>query len=420
MSAETARMDRKNVELDVRTYGRATAFSRCNEGKFKIKTYNKISPIGLKKFPPECYEIGSEIECPDAILLRSQDLHGIAIPDTVKAVGRAGSGVNNIPVLEFSKRGVPVFNTPGANANAVTELVIAGLLMAARNIPEALSFTKNLKGENGELDTLVEQAKSRFSGIELAGKTLGVVGLGAIGVKVSNAARALGLKVVGFDPQMTVESAWRLSSDAIPAGSLNELLSCSDFVSLHVSLNDQTRHLINDERIGKMKPKSTLLNFSRAAIVDEAAVLAALDNSTLHAYVSDFPSRALLDHPQSIVLPHLGASTTEAEENCSVMVCEQIRDFLENGNIRCSVNFPDIHLSHNKDFRLAIANENVPGMVSQMTAILAENNINIVDMLNKSRGDYAYTLIDISEPVSPELLVRLKAIKGVLSVRALG
>ena len=388
--------------------------------EFRIKTYNKISRIGLEKFPPERYEIGPEIEYPDAILLRSQDLHDIVIPDTVKAVGRAGSGVNNIPVSELSKRGVPVFNAPGANANAVAELVVAGLLLAARNIPEAMFFTKNLEGEGDELDALVEQAKNRFSGIELVGKTMGVVGLGAIGVKVSNAATALGLKVVGFDPQMTVESAWRLSSDTVPAGSLNELLSCSDFVSLHVSLNDQTRHLIDDMHIDKMKPKATLLNFSRALIVDETAVLAALDNSKLHAYVSDFPSRALLNHSRTIVLPHLGATTTEAEENCAVMVCQQVHDFLENGNIRCSVNFPDIHLPRTEDFRLAIANENRPGMVSQISTILAENNINIVNMLNKSRGDYAFTLIEINDQVSPELLARLMSIKGVLSVRGIG
>jgi D-3-phosphoglycerate dehydrogenase len=388
--------------------------------EFRIKTYNKISRIGFEKFPPERYEIGPEIENPDAILLRSQDLHDIVIPDTVKAVGRAGSGVNNIPVPELSKRGVPVFNAPGANANAVAELVIASLLLAARNIPEALLFTKNIEGESDELDALVEQAKNRFSGIELAGKTLGVVGLGAIGVKVSNAATALGMKVVGFDPQMSVESAWRLSSDAVPAGSLNELLSCSDFVSLHVSLNDQTRHLIDDMHIDKFKPKATLLNFSRALIVDETAVLAALDNSKLQAYVSDFPSRALLNHSRTIVLPHLGASTAEAEENCSVMVCQQVHDFLENGNIRCSVNFPDIHLPRAEDFRLAIANENIPGMVSQISTILAENNINIVNMLNKSRGDYAFTLIDINDQVSPELLARLLSIEGVLSVRGFG
>lgn len=388
--------------------------------EFRIKTYNNIARIGLEKFPPERYEIGPEIENPDAILLRSQDLHDSVIPDTVKAVGRAGSGVNNIPVSELSKRGVPVFNAPGANANAVTELAIAGLLLAARNIPEALSFTKNLEGEGDELDALVEQAKNRFSGIELVGKTLGVVGLGAIGVKVSNAAAALGLKVVGFDPQMTVESAWRLSSDAVPAGSLNELLSCSDFVSLHVSLNDQTRHLIDDIHIDMMKPKATLLNFSRALIVDETAVIAALDNSKLHAYVSDFPSRALLNHSRTIVLPHLGASTTEAEENCAVMVCQHVHDFLENGTIRCSVNFPDIHLPRTQDFRLAIANKNIPGMVSQIATILAENNINIVNMVNKSRGDYAFTLIDINNQVSPELLARLMSIRGVLSVRGIG
>jgi D-3-phosphoglycerate dehydrogenase len=384
---------------------------------FKIKTYNALSSIGLEKFPAEHYEIGPEIEYPDAILLRSQDLYDVPIPETVKAVGRAGTGVNNIPVSEYSKRGIPVFNTPGANANAVTELTIAGLLLAARNIIDAWHFAKNLDGDGESLDVLVEQGKKRFSGIELAGKTLGVVGLGAIGVKVSNAATALGLKVVGFDPQITVESAWRLSADAIPAGSLDELLSGSDFVSLHVPLNDHTRQLINELCIDKMKPKATLLNFSRAAIVDETAVLAALESSKLHAYVSDFPSRALLNHPRTIVLPHLGASTAEAEDNCSVMVSQQVRDFLENGNIRNSVNFPDVNLSLTDGFRLAIANKNVPGMVSQMTAILAENRINIVDMLNKSRGEYAFTLLDINDQAPPEVLARISSIQGVLSVR---
>lgn len=386
---------------------------------FKIKTYNALSSSGLEKFPAERYEIGPEIERPDAILLRSQDLYDIPIPETVKAVGRAGAGVNNIPVSEYSKRGIPVFNTPGANANAVTELTIAGLLLAARNIAEAWYFAKNLDGDGESLDALVEQGKKCFSGFELAGKTLGVVGLGAIGVKVSNAATALGLKVVGFDPQITVESAWRLSADAIPAGSLDELLSGSDFVSLHVPLNDHTRQLINELCIDKMKPKATLLNFSRAAIVEETAVLAALESSKLHAYVSDFPSRALLNHPRTIVLPHLGASTAEAEDNCSVMVSQQVRDFLENGNIRNSVNFPDVNLPLNHGFRLAIANKNVPGMVSQITAILAENRINIVDMLNKSRGDYAYSLLDINDKVPMEALARLSSIQGVLSVRAI-
>lgn len=384
---------------------------------FKIKTYNTLSRTGLEKFPSGRFEIGPGVDRPDAILLRSHDLHDVVIPETVKAVGRAGTGVNNIPVAEYSKRGIPVFNAPGANANAVTELVIAGLLLAARNIPDAWHFTKNLEGDGDELESLVEQGKKRFSGFELAGKTLGVVGLGAIGVKVSNAAAALGLKVIGFDPQLTVESAWQLSSDAIAAGSLDELLARADFVTLHVPLNDHTRHLINAARLAKIKPKATLLNFSRAAIVDESAVLAALESGTLHAYVSDFPSRALLNHPRTIVLPHLGASTAEAEDNCAAMVSEQVRDFLENGNIRRSVNFPDVHLPRTEGLRLAIANENVPGMVSQITGILAEHKINIVDFLNKSRGDYAYSLIDINDHIPPPLLARIGSIQGVLAVR---
>lgn len=386
---------------------------------FKIKTYNTLSRFGLEKFPSERYEIGADIQNPDAILLRSHDLHNNPIPASLKAVGRAGTGVNNIPVAEYSKQGIPVFNAPGANANAVTELAIAGLLLAARNIPDAWHFTKNLEGDGDELEILVEQGKKRFSGFELAGKTLGVIGLGAIGVKVSNAAAALGLKVVGFDPQMTVESAWKLSSEAIPASNLDNLLSRADFVSLHVPLNDHTRQLINAARIDKMKPNATLLNFSRAAIVDETAVLAALDSSKLHAYVSDFPSRGLLNHTRSIVLPHLGASTAEAEDNCAAMVSQQVIDFLENGNIRRSVNFPDVNLPRTNGFRLAITNENIPSMVSQITALLAGHKINIIDMLNKSRGDYAYSLIDINNAVPAQLQDQLRSIHGVLSVRVI-
>ncbi|NOT10696.1 MAG: phosphoglycerate dehydrogenase [Methylococcaceae bacterium] len=386
---------------------------------FKIKTYNALSRSGLDKFPLEQYEIGSDIQHPDAILLRSQDLHDVSIPETVKAVGRAGTGVNNIPVSEYSKRGIPVFNAPGANANAVTELVIAGLLLAARNIPDAWLFTKNLQGEGEALETQVEQGKKRYSGFELAGKTLGVVGLGAIGVKVTNAAAALGLKVIGFDPQISVESAWKLSSDAIPANSLDELLLHSDFVSVHVPLNDHTRKLINESRIERMKPNATLLNFSRAAIVDETALLTALESSGLHAYVSDFPSRALLNNPRTIVLPHLGASTAEAEDNCASMVSSQVRDFLENGNIVRSVNFPDVNLPRTEGARLAIANANVPSIISQITALLAENKINIVDMLNKSRGDYAYSLIDVNGDVPIQIVDGLSAIQGVLSVRVI-
>lgn len=388
-----------------------------HSSQFKIKTYNAISDAGLEKFPSAHYRIGPEIEQPDAILLRSYDLHGAAIPETLKAVGRAGAGVNNIPVAEYSRLGIPVFNAPGANANAVAELTLAGLLLAARNIHEAWHFTKNLADDGHELETSVEQAKKRFSGFELAGRTLGVVGLGAVGVKVSNAAAALGLKVVGFDPQMTVESAWRLSSAAVPAANLDDLLQRSDFVTLHVPLNDNTQQLIDGARVEKIQPGATLLNFSRGAVVDESAVLNALASSRLHAYVSDFPTRTLLNHPRAIVLPHLGASTSEAEDNCAAMVSEQVRDFLENGNIRHSVNFPDLVLPPTDGLRIAIANRNIPSMVSQITSVLAEHRINIVDMLNKSRGEQAYTLIDIEDPVPPELLAGLGTIDGILSVR---
>jgi D-3-phosphoglycerate dehydrogenase / 2-oxoglutarate reductase len=387
--------------------------------KFKVLTYNNISPAGLNQFPRDHFEVASNISNPDAVLLRSFDLHGVAIPETLKAVGRAGTGVNNIPVAEYSKLGIPVFNAPGANANAVAELVIAGMLLVARNIPAALDFIRTLEGDDDSLNTQVEQGKKSFAGFELVGKTLGVVGLGAIGVKVSNAATALGLTVIGFDPQMTVESAWKLSSSAVQAASLDDLLSRSDFITLHVPLNEHTRGLINKHRIERIKQHATVLNFSRAAVVDEAAVVNALDAGKLHAYVSDFPSNMLIRHPRSVELPHLGASTAEAEDNCAAMVAEQVRDFLENGNIRYSVNFPDVSLPRTDGVRLAIANENVPNMVSQITASLAENNLNIVDMLNKSRGSNAYTLIDVDAPIPGKTISQLQAINGVLSVRVI-
>jgi len=386
---------------------------------FKVLTYNNISPAGLNQFPREHFDVAANISNPDAVLLRSFDLHGVPIPETLKAVGRAGTGVNNIPVAEYSKLGIPVFNAPGANANAVAELVIAGMLLVARNIPAALDFIRTLEGDDDSLNTQVEQGKKRFAGFELAGKTLGVVGLGAIGVKVSNAATALGLTVIGFDPQMTVESAWKLSSSAVKAASLDDLLSRSDFITVHVPLNEHTRGLINSQRIERIKQQATVLNFSRAPVVDEAAVVNALDTGKLHAYVSDFPSNALLGHPRSIELPHLGASTAEAEDNCAAMVAEQVRDFLENGNIRYSVNFPDVSLPRTDGVRVAIANENVPNMVSQITAALAENNLNIVDMLNKSRGSNAFTLIDVDAPIPAETISQLQAIHGVLSVRVI-
>jgi D-3-phosphoglycerate dehydrogenase len=386
---------------------------------FKILTYNNISAAGLEKFPREHYEVASEIQHPDAILLRSFDLHGVPIPDTVKAVGRAGAGVNNIPVAEYSKRGVPVFNAPGANANAVKELVIAGMLLAARKICPAWDYARHLEGDDEAIHHQVEKGKKQFAGFELAGKTLGVLGLGAIGVKVANAAIDLGMHVVGHDPLLTVESAWQLSSSVSRAVSIDDLLSRSDLVSLHIPLGEQTRHLINAARLGVMKKGATLLNFSRAGVVDETAVCAALSAGQLHAYVCDFPGRTTLGHPKIIVLPHLGASTAEAEENCAAMVAERLRDFLENGNIRHSVNFPEVAMPRTEGPRLGVANENVPNMVGQISVALAEANLNIIDLLNKSRGDYAYTLIDLSSEVPPETLERIRAIKGVLSARVI-
>jgi D-3-phosphoglycerate dehydrogenase len=384
---------------------------------FKILTYNNISPRGLEKLPRDRYEVASEIQHPDAILLRSFDLHGVPIPDTVKAVGRAGAGVNNIPVAEYSKRGVPVFNAPGANANAVKELVLTGMLLAARHVAPALAYVRGLEGDDHAIHEQVEKGKKQFAGFELAGKTLGVLGLGAIGVRVANAAIALGMHVIGFDPSLTVDSAWQLSSSVAKAANIDELIARSDFVTLHVPLNEHTKQLINAGRIDLMKKTATLLNFSRAGVVDEQAVCAALDGGGLYAYVTDFPSRAVLDNRRVIVLPHLGASTAEAEENCAIMVAERVRDFLENGNIRHSVNFPDVVMPRTEGVRLGIANENVPNMVGQISGALAEANLNILDLLNKSRGDYAYTLIDLNSTVPPETLERIRAIKGVLSAR---
>lgn len=386
---------------------------------FKVLTYNNISPLGLEKLPADQYEVGGNVADPDAILLRSFDLHGKPIPDSVKAVGRAGAGVNNIPVADYSKRGVPVFNAPGANANAVKELVLAGMLLAARNLCGAWNYAKNLEGDDESLHHQVEKGKKQFVGFELAGKTLGVLGLGAIGVKVANAAIELGMNVIGYDPLLTVESAWKLSSKVVRAVSIEDLVSRSDLISLHIPLAEQTRGLINEQRLAATKPGAILLNFSRAPVVNEAAVLAALDAGQLQTYVCDFPGRAVLSHPKTIVLPHLGASTNEAEDNCAVMVAEQVRDFLENGNIRNSVNFPEVYMPRTQGVRLGIANENVPNMVGQISSALAEANLNILDLLNKSRGDYAYTLIDLNADVPPETLERIRGIHGVLSVRVL-
>lgn len=384
---------------------------------FKILTYNNISSVGLERFPRDRYEVASEIQHPDAILLRSFKLHGVSIPASVKAVGRAGAGVNNIPVAEYSQLGIPVFNAPGANANAVKELVLAGMLLAARNICPAWEFARGLQGDDDVIHKAAEKGKAQFAGFELAGKTLGVLGLGAIGVRVANAAIELGMQVVGFDPLLTVESAWQLSSRVIRAVSVDDLIARADLVTLHVPLNDQTRGLLNGARLQSMKKGATLLNFSRAEVAEERAVLAALDAGNLRTYVCDFPSRQVIDHPRTIVLPHLGASTAEAEDNCAIMVADRLRDYLENGNIRCSVNFPDVVMPKTEGFRLCIANENVPNMVGQISAALAEASLNIVDLLNKSRGNFAYTLVDLNSKVPTETLERIRSIKGVLSAR---
>ena len=386
---------------------------------YKILTLNNISPAGLEHFPRESYEIASEIQHPDAILLRSFKMHDMAVPATVKAIGRAGSGVNNIPVDLMSKAGIPVFNAPGANANAVKELVIAGMLMASRNLCQAWDFSRSLDGDDDAISKAVEAGKKQFVGFELPGKTLGVVGLGAIGVQVANGALAQGMNVIGFDPGITVKRAWEMSSDVRQAASIEELLMKVDYVTFHVPLVDATRGMINAERVKLLRDKAIILNFSRKGVVDDEAVVAAIDAGNIYAYVCDFPNNLLKNHPRVITLPHLGASTQQAEENCAVMVVEQVRDYLENGNIRNSVNFPEMHMPRNGGFRLAIVNENVPNMLGQISTCMADAGLNIKDMLNKSRDDLACTLVDVDSEVQPACLEHMAGIKGVLNVRAL-
>ena len=387
---------------------------------YKILTINNISVAGLERLPRDDYEVASEIARPDAILVRSAKMHDMAVPETLKAIGRAGAGVNNIPVPEMTKRGVAVFNAPGANANAVKELVLAGMLMAARNIGQAWNFARGLEGEDGDIHKAVEAGKKNFVGFELPGRTLGVIGLGAIGVKVANAAQALGMRVIGYDPTITVKSAWQLESAVQQATSVDDLLSKSDFVTFHVPLTDATRNMVNAERIKLMPKGAVLLNFARNGIIDDAAAVEALDAGKLYGYVCDFPSNLLKDHPRCITLPHLGASTREAEENCAIMVADQVREYLENGNVTNSVNFPEIHLPRNGGFRIAVVNSNVPNMVGQISTDLGNSGLNILDMLNRSRGDVAVTLLDVDKVPDAKVLDELAAIEGVLSVRCLG
>jgi D-3-phosphoglycerate dehydrogenase len=387
---------------------------------YKILTLNNIAVAGLNRLPRDRYEVASEIAHPDAVLVRSANMHDMPLPESVRAIGRAGAGVNNIPVARMTELGIPVFNAPGANANAVKELVLAGMLLAARNIAQAWGFARGLSGADGEINKAVESGKKAFVGFELPGRTLGVIGLGAIGVLVANAARALGMKVVGYDPTITVQRAWQLESDVQAAVSIDDLLSRSDFVTFHVPLTDETRHMINAERLRIMKKGAVLLNFARHGIIDDAAALAALESGQLYAYVCDFPSNLLKEHPRVVTLPHLGASTREAEENCAVMVADQVRDYLEDGNVHNAVNFPEIQLPRNGCYRMAVVNRNVPNMLGQISTDLASVGLNIMDMLNRSRGEIAVTLIDVDRPAPEETVARIRNIAGVLSVRCLG
>jgi D-3-phosphoglycerate dehydrogenase / 2-oxoglutarate reductase len=386
----------------------------------RILVLNNLSARGLERLPPGRFEVGPEVASPDAILVRSADLHARELPPSLLAVGRAGAGVNNIPVAALSRRGVPVFNSPGANANAVKELVLAGLLLAARNICAAWSFARSLQGDDAAIGDAVERGKRGFVGFELPGRTLGVVGLGAVGVQVANSALALGMRVLGYDPQITVQRAWQLSSSVEQALSLDDLFARADIVTVHVPLNAETRALVAEPRLRLMRPGGVILNFARHAIVDDAAVIAALDAGRLRAYVCDFPNNALKDHPRVVTLPHLGASTHEAEENCALMVIETVREYLENGNVRHSVNYPEAVLARAAGTsRLAIANSNVPNMVGQISTCLAAAGLNIADLLNKSRGEYAYTIIDTDGAVSAELLGKIRRIEGILAARVL-
>ncbi|HEY7929399.1 MAG TPA: 3-phosphoglycerate dehydrogenase family protein [Steroidobacteraceae bacterium] len=385
---------------------------------YKVLTLNRISERGLARFAGAPYEIGADVQAPDAILVRSADMHAMTLPATLKAVARAGAGTNNIPVEMLSHRGVPVFNTPGANANAVKELVLAGLLLAARNICQAWEFVRELSGDDHAIELAAERGKQHFVGFELPGRTLGVVGLGAVGVRVANAAEALGMHVLGYDPQLTVQRAWQLSASVQQAASLEDLCARSDAVTVHVPLTGETRHLFDRTRIAHMRRGALLLNFARAPIVETAALLDALQDGQLHAYVCDFPSAALRAHPRVIALPHLGASTLEAEDNCAVAAADSLREFLELGHVRNSVNFPDAVLARQSgSIRIAIANDNVPNMVGQISTCLAEARLNIAELLNRSRGDHAYTLIDAEGNADERLMQRLAAIQGVRSVR---
>ncbi|MBW8831336.1 MAG: phosphoglycerate dehydrogenase [Burkholderiales bacterium] len=385
---------------------------------FNVLVLNQISQNGLSRLPADRYSVGKNLPQPAGVLVRSADMHSMDIPGSVQAIARAGAGTNNIPVKAMSQRGIPVFNAPGANANAVKELVLTGMLLAARNVPAALRFVATLDPDMVDMDKTVEEGKKAFAGFELAGQTLGIVGLGKVGCLVADAAIKLGMKVLGHDPEITVDAAWSLPSQVKKASSVSEVLRNANFVTLHVPLVDATRHLVNADNITLMKQGAVLLNFSRDGVVSKSAVLSALDKQ-LAAYVCDFPSATINAHQRVIALPHLGASTREAEENCAVMAVEELRDYLEHGNVVNSVNFPSVSMARESNYRVAISNANVPNMLGQISTTMARAGLNIHNMVNKSRGDVAYTLVDVDSPIAPGVLSDIAAIEGVLAVRYL-
>jgi D-3-phosphoglycerate dehydrogenase / 2-oxoglutarate reductase len=389
---------------------------------YKVRTYNAISVKGLDRFPRLSYEVGSDIGSPDAFLLRSQKLQGMEVPPSLLAVARAGAGVNNVPIAEYSKLGVVVFNTPGANANAVKELVMAGMLLATRGILPGMAYVNTLTAmtDAAEMSAHLEKEKARFAGGEIKGKTLGIVGLGAIGSMVADMALAMGMKVVGFDPALSIDAAWRLSSDVTRMENLQALLARSDYISLHVPAMDATKHLINDAALALTKPSAVLLNFARETIVDSAAVKRSLDTGKLGKYVCDFPEPDLLNHSQVIAMPHIGASTEESEENCAVMAANQLMDYLENGNIVNSVNFPSVAMARVADTtRITFSNDNVPGVLGHVLSVLADKNVNVIDMMNKSRGELAFNIIDVENKPDDAVIAAIAAVEHVIRVRVI-
>jgi D-3-phosphoglycerate dehydrogenase len=392
-----------------------------NQSMYKIQTFNNLAAKGLDRFCSETYQVGADVSSADALMLRSQKLHDEVIDESIIGVARAGAGVNNIPVDEYAKRGIVVFNTPGANANAVKELVAGALLLASRDIFGGMNYVQSLEEitDSAEMHKLLEANKKRFAGSEIAGMTLGVVGLGAIGAMVANMALEMGMKVAGFDPAISVDAAWRLSSRVQKVDSLQALVAVSDFVSLHVPAIPPTMGLINKDVLARFKPGARLLNFARDEIVNLPDVIAALDNGELAAYISDFPHPDLLGRKNALLLPHIGASTSEAEENCAVMAAEQLMDFLENGNVRNSVNYPDTQMARNGGFRITFCNENVPKVLGHVLTVLADHDLNVIDMVNLSRGDYAYSIIDVEYKPGPGVMSAINSAEHVIRARLL-